>query len=106
MVNVKLEAWAKTFEVLIEQHEATRGMYVHARRGRIYLGRCEPLWNDPEETEDDDRIHLTPLKDGLTFGLSVKHHSGRYNKTPFEGTLEELTETIATVMAHVVAPFG
>ena len=106
MGHAKIEVSAKAFEALIEQHDATRGMYVRARRGRIYLGRCEPQWNDPTVTEDDDRIHLTPLEDGLTFGLSVKHHSGRYEKTPFTGTLEELTDIITTAMAHVVAPMG
>ena len=106
MRKTQLETSASALETLVEQHDATCGMYVRVRRGRIYLGRREALWNDPNETEDDDRIHLTPLQDGVTFGLSVKHHSGRYKKTPFAGTLEELVDTIVSVMPHVVAPLG
>ncbi len=39
------------------------------------------------------------------WGLSVRRHTGRWEKTPFTGTLEELSDVIWSLMQHIVAPY-
>lgn len=46
------------------------------------------------EAEDEQKhARLTHVK-GTTWGLSFTHHTGRWERTPFTGTLEELWETL------------
>ena len=40
---------------------------------------------------------------GARYGLSVRRHTGRWEKTPFSGTLSELVGAICTTMQHLVA---
>jgi hypothetical protein len=35
----------------------------------------------------------------------VKRHTGRWEKTPFRGTLEETVSTVCALMQHLVATF-
>lgn len=86
---------------LLEQHETTRGLYVNVRGKQLTLGRREPSGPD-SPAEDDDRIRLTHLG-GNSFGLSVKRHTGRWEKTPFSGTLEELVDVMTGTMQHLLA---
>lgn len=88
---------------LAESHELTAGMYVRVRGDHLILGRHEPL--GPEgEIEPSDRVKLTHLG-ADTYGLSVLRHTGRWQKTPFSGSLEEMFETIWTLMQHLVAAY-
>jgi hypothetical protein len=87
---------------LLEAHELTAGMYVRAHGEHLILGRREPLGPDAEP-EEDDRVRLTRLSRS-TYGLSVKRHTGRWEKTPFSGTMRELVDVILTLMQHLVAP--
>ena len=41
-----------------------------------------------------------------SFGLSVRRHTGRWEKTPFTGTLDELVDVIRSLMQHIVAPYS
>lgn len=88
-------------EQLLGGNEATSGMYVRIRGKSLILGRRE-AFGPKGELEDDDRIRLTPLK-GSTYELSVKRHTGRWEKTPFSGTIPELVEAIVTCLPHIVA---
>ena len=88
---------------LAESHELTTGMYVRAHGDDLILGRQEPLGPDGE-LEPSDRVKLTHLG-AETYGLSVLRHTGRWQKTPFSGTLEEVFETIWTLMQHLVAVY-
>ena len=56
------------------------------------------------QMENDDRVRLTQLTVS-TYGLSVKRHTGRWERTPFAGTLEEMVDIILGCMQHLVAPY-
>jgi hypothetical protein len=69
----------------------------------IITGRQEPI--GPEgQLENDDRARLTPLG-ASSYGLNVKRHTGRWERTPFAGTLEEMVDIILGCMQHLVAPY-
>lgn len=87
---------------LLEAHEPTAGLYVRVHGDNLILGRREPI--GPNGPEDDDRVRLTRLSTS-TYGLSVKRHTGRWERTPFAGTLEEMVEIILGCMQHLVAPY-
>jgi hypothetical protein len=40
---------------------------------------------------------------GASFGLSVRRHTGRWEKAPYSGSLRELVAVVTTVMQHLVA---
>jgi len=88
---------------LLEVHEATSGMYVRVHGDHLIAGRKEAFGPD-NRLQDDDRIRLTRLK-ASTYGLSVKRHTGRWEKTPFSGSLKEMVEGIHSFMQHLVAAY-
>jgi hypothetical protein len=55
--------------------------------------------------EADDRLRLTVLNRS-SFGLSVRRHTERWEKTPFTGTMDELTDIIWSLMQHMVASYS
>jgi len=87
---------------LLAAHAPTAGMYVRVRGDHLIMGRREPFGPDGEM--DDDRVRLTRLANS-SYGLSVKRHTGRWERTPFSGTMKEMVEVIARVMQHLVVPF-
>lgn len=89
---------------LLESHEPTAGMYVRVHGDNLIMGRRE-LMRPGGELEDDDRVRLTRLN-ASTYGLSVKRHTGRWERTPFSGSMEEMVDVIQTLMQHLVAPWG
>jgi hypothetical protein len=88
---------------LLEEHETTRGMFVRVHGDHLIAGRKEPLGSNGE-LEDDDRVRLTRLGSQI-YGLSVKRHTGRWERTPFTGSIKDMVETIRALMQHLVAPF-
>lgn len=88
---------------LAESNELTAGMYVHTRGGDLILGRHETVGSDGRN-EADDRVKLVHLGSD-NYGLSVKRHTGRWQKTPFSGPLDEMFQTIWTLMQHLVASY-
>lgn len=86
---------------LLEEHECTRGLYARIQGKQLVLGRKETLGPD-SKPEDDDRVRLTHLG-GDSFGLSVMRHTGRWEKTPFSGTLDEMVQTMIGTMQHLLA---
>ncbi len=88
---------------LLDRHEQTVGLYVRVRGENLILGRPEPL-GSKGEMENDDRVRLTGLS-GSRYGLSVKRHTGRWERTPFCGEMEEMVDTILGCMQHLVAPY-
>jgi hypothetical protein len=86
---------------LLEGDQITAGMYVRVHGDHLIAGRTERA--GPELTSDnDDRVRFTRLG-GNNYGLSVKRHTGRWEKTPFSGTLEQTVEVVRAVMQHLVA---
>ena len=87
---------------LLEAEPHTAGMYVRVHGDHLIAGRAEPL--GPRHTlEHNDRVRFTRLGANW-FGVSVKRHTGRWQKTPFHGTLEDTVAAVCAVMQHLVAP--
>ncbi len=91
-------------EELLESNELTVGMYVRVHGDNLILGRREAL-GPAGEMEDDDRVKLTRLSTSI-YGLSVKRHTGRWEKTPFRGLMNEMVDVIWTLMQHLVASWA
>ncbi len=88
---------------LLDAHEPTADLYVRVHGDHLILGRSEPIGSS-DEVENDDRVRLTRLSDSA-YGLSVKRHTGRWERTPFSGSMEEMVDTILGCMQHLVAPY-
>ena len=87
---------------LLEAHTVTAGMYVRVHGDHLILGRKEPA-GLAGEFENDDRVRLTRLT-ASSYGLSVKRHTGRWERTPFMGTLEEMVDTLLGCMQNRLKP--
>jgi hypothetical protein len=101
---MKHEADKAKLERLLAESPPTEGMYVRRRGENLTIGRQEPF-GPGGALVDDDRLRLTALG-ASTWGLSVRRHTGRWEKTPFTGTLHELNAIIQTLMQHLVAPYA
>ncbi len=88
---------------LLNTHEPTADLYVRVHGDYLILGRCEPIGSS-DQMENNDRVRLTRLS-ASTYGLSVKRHTGRWERTPFSGNMEEIVDTILGCMQHLVAPY-
>ena len=88
---------------LLAAHEQIADLRVRVHGDHLILGRREPIGPDGE-LENDDRVRLTRLSASM-YGLSVRRHTGRWERTPFSGTLEEMVDTILGCMQHLVAPY-
>jgi hypothetical protein len=92
---------AAQLEKLLAADPVTQGMLVRVHGEHLLVGReCDEM--DDGEASVDDRVRLTRL-DRETWGLSVKRHNGRWERTPFTGTIPELVDVIITFMQHLVA---
>lgn len=88
-------------EKLLAADPVTAGMLVRTHGEHLLVGReCDEM--DDGEARVEDRVRLTHL-DRQTWGLSVKRHNGRWERTPFTGTIPELVDVIVTFMQHLVA---
>ena len=58
---------------------------------------------EPTEPEIVECVRLTRLS-SAAFGLSVKRHNGRWERTPFSGRLEDMVRAIHEFMQHLVTP--
>jgi hypothetical protein len=103
MMKARMFQARAQLEELLAQHCITSGMTLRVHGDHLILGRHEadPMQSKPHH---DDRVRLTRFS-STTFGLSVKRHTGRWERTPFVGTLDEMVDTIANVLQHLVAPY-
>lgn len=85
---------------LLEQSPLTEGMYVRTHGDHLIVGRTEQF-GPYREPEACDRVRLTDLG-RAGYGLSVKRHTGRWEKTPFTGSMEDMVEVIHSCMQHLV----
>ena len=88
---------------LLEASEVTAGMYVRVHGDNLIVGRDEPIGSG-DECKPDDRVRLTRLN-ASTYGLSVKRHTGRWERTPFSGTMTDVVDTLHGFMQHLVARY-
>ena len=103
-MKAKMLAAQSKLQSLLEQHELTTGMYVHVYGDHLILGRAETLpgSSDPENM---DRVRLTRLSSS-TWGLSVRRHTGRWERTPWSGNMKEMLDTVLSSMQHLVAAYN
>jgi hypothetical protein len=103
-MNTMMRIAQSQLEKLLEEHERTKGLYVRIHGDHLIIGRREPFGPDGK-LEDDDRVRLTRLNT-FSYGLSVRRHTGRWERTPFSGSMKEMVETIQTFMQHLVASYA
>jgi hypothetical protein len=96
-MNADMQVVQERLSSLVAEHEATAGMYVRVHGDHLILGRTE-------DGKPDDRVRLTRLA-SYRFGLSVKRHTGRWERTPFAGNLPEVMNAITGFMQHLVARY-
>lgn len=90
---------------LLDSDPSTEGMTIRPHGTSFVLGRLDPDPNGPYSSpEPDDRVRLTATARGR-FTVSVRRHTGRWEKTPFSGTLEQVHEAICATMQHLVMPW-
>ena len=102
-MKMTMQAAESTLRGLLDAHDQTVGLYVRVHGDHLILERREPI-GPSGERENDDRVRLTRLS-ASAYGLSVKRHTGRWERTPFSGSMEEMVDTILGCMQHLVAPY-
>ena len=98
-----MQAAQATLAALLERNEVTAGMYVRVSGDHLIVGRREVI-GARGEVEDVDRVRLTRLS-SRSYGLSVKRHTGRWERTPFSGNIQEMVNVVLACMQHLVAPY-
>ena len=90
-------------EQLLPRYECTRGLRMRFRGKATTLYR-EVTLEPGQPPGIDDRIRFTQVG-RERYTLSVLLHTGRWERTPFVGSLDELVDVIASTMPHLVAPW-
>jgi len=96
-----LETAERELRSLLDASPITRGMTIRVHGSHVYLGRPVPP-GPYSDDEPDDRVRFTHLG-GAKFGLSVRRHTGKWEKARYSGTLRELVDAVCTTMQHLVA---
>lgn len=88
---------------LLDGNPVTKGMTLRRHGSHFVLGRPDPDPDGPyPDLEPDERVRLTHLG-GLRYGLSVRRHTGRWERVPFQGAPSELVEALSSTLQHLVA---
>ena len=102
-MSFEMEADQDALSCFLEGHETTRGLYVRIWGKHLIVDREEAFGPD-RALQKSDRVRLTRLN-ASTYGLSVKRHTGRWEKTPFSGSMKDLVEVMQSLMQHLLAPY-
>lgn len=102
-MNERMRAAQNKLSKLLAKSELTAGMYVRVHGDHLIVGRQEQLASQGP-SENLDRVRFTRLSE-RSFGLSVKRHTGRWERTPFSGEMKDMVNTVLTYMQHLVAPY-
>lgn len=102
-MNPGMKQARKTFERLLESKSSTEGMSVRVYGQALIAARKESVGTGGG-TEQRDCVRLTRLGTE-TWALSVKRHTGRWERTPFTGSMDDVVAAIWTYMQHLVAPW-
>lgn len=103
-MNPEMAAARASLAAILSQHPETRGLDLRVHGSNLILSRTE-IYRAGEKPVRDDRTRLTRLS-GNEYGLSVMRHNGRWERTPFTGTLGELVDIMRSLMPHLLAPMG
>ena len=98
-----MEAARAKLQELLDQHKLTERMYVRVHGDHLIAGREEPAGPN-SQLEREDRVRFTQLG-ASTYGLSVKRHTGRWERTPFSGTMKQMVDTVLSFMQHLVVAY-
>lgn len=101
-MNEEMKAAQTKLRTLLDAHPVTTGAYVRVHGKQLVVGRQESFGPN-EKILEDDRIRLT-LIGNKKFGLSIRHHTGRWEKVPFSGTMEKVVNDMLCFMQHILAP--
>jgi hypothetical protein len=102
-MNEQMQVAQEKLVTLLEKSAITAGMYVRVHGDHLIVGRWDR--DGPRGAkEKDDRVRLTRLNN-RTYGLSVKRHTGRWERTPFRGSMQEMVTAIHSYMQHLVASY-
>ncbi len=105
MTELKKATTGQELRSLLDNHPATEGMTIRVHGTSFVLGRLDPDPGGPySSAEPDERLRLTATARGR-FTVSVRRHTGRWEKTPFTGTLPQVLDAICATMQHIVAPW-
>jgi len=85
---------------ILEENELTAGLSVRVHGDHLILARREPTPGD----DHVENIRLTRLRSS-SFGLGVRRHNGRWERTPFSGSIKEMVQVMLTFMQHLIAPY-
>ena len=102
-MRTEMRAAESKLRGLLDGHESTASLYVRVHGDHMILGRREAI-GPTGQMENDDRVRLTRLS-ASAYGLSIRRHTGRWERTPFSGSMEEMVDTIWGCMQHLVAPY-
>jgi hypothetical protein len=100
-MNKTMRAAREELIRLLDTNNLTTGMYVRVHGDNLIVGRRE---EGALGLDNDDRVRLTRLNNG-SYGLSVKRHTGRWERTPFSGSMLAMVEAIWEFMQHLVASY-
>lgn len=91
-----------SLEELLDADATTADLIVRVHGENLIVAR--DIETDSGEMVTDDRVRLTRL--GMArWGLSVMRHTGRWQRTPFTGKLDEIVDVMQSFMQHLVAPY-
>ncbi len=102
-MSAPIQTAQRELQRLLDEQESTAGMYVRIHGQHLIVGR-EDSGGPNEDDQRDDRVRLTSLH-ARRYGLSVKRNTGRWERTPFSGTIAEMVQTILGCMQHLVAVY-
>ena len=99
-VNASMERAHERLAELLGKSKVTAGLLVRVRGKHLTLVREET--GPSGDPEDDPRVRLTHLE-GEQFGVSVLRHTGKWERTPFAGSIDEVVQISIETMQHLVA---
>lgn len=99
-MNPAIKKASEELEQLLAASPITKGLVLRVRGSHLTLSR--DVTAPDGEVERDDRVRLSHLGN-TRFGLSVFRHTGKWEKTPFAGSLNEMVDAICGTMQHIVA---
>ncbi len=103
-MKVQMQIAESNLAELLAMHEVATGLLVRVHGDNLIMSRREPIGPNGE-LQNDDRVRLTRLSSPTMYGLSVKRHTGRWERTPFSGTMPEMVDTIVGCMQHLIAHY-
>ena len=98
-----MEVASLNLQRMLDRQKPTQGMYVRVHGEHLIAGREESVGPNGE-LEREDRVRFTQLGTS-TYGLSVKRHTGRWERTPFSGSMKQMVDTVLSFMQHLVAAY-